>query len=63
MRWFGIDPVSAGVFGVPAGAAVLVIVSLLSRRPSGSEASLVEQLQGPAVTDPVPAARSAPSGL
>jgi cation/acetate symporter len=29
--WFGIQPVSAGVFGVPAGFAVTVLVSLLSR--------------------------------
>jgi cation/acetate symporter len=28
--WFGIQPVSAGVFGVFAGLAVAVLVSLLS---------------------------------
>ncbi|WP_284617030.1 VC_2705 family sodium/solute symporter [Aquabacterium humicola] len=67
LRWFGIDPVSAGVFGVPAGAAALVIVSLLSRRPSGAEASLVEQLHGPAVgpavVDRPPLARDGTRGL
>lgn len=26
--WFGIEPISAGVFGIPAGAAVVVLVSL-----------------------------------
>jgi cation/acetate symporter len=30
--WFGIDPVSAGVFGVPAGLLVTVLVSLLTSR-------------------------------
>jgi cation/acetate symporter len=30
--WFGIKPVSAGVFGAPAGAFVTWVVSLLTRR-------------------------------
>lgn len=29
--WFGIQPVSAGVFGVPAGLVLAVVVSLLTR--------------------------------
>ena len=29
--WWGIQPVSAGVFGVPAGVAAVVVLSLLSR--------------------------------
>ena len=31
--WFQIQPVSAGVFGVPAGLAVAVVLSLLARAP------------------------------
>jgi cation/acetate symporter len=31
MLWFGIQPVSAGVFGVPLGFAVAAIVSLITR--------------------------------
>jgi cation/acetate symporter len=31
-NWFGIDSASGGVFGVPAGFAALVLVSLLTRR-------------------------------
>ncbi len=31
--WFGIQPISAGVFGVAAGVAVTVAVSLISRKP------------------------------
>jgi cation/acetate symporter len=30
--WFAIQPISAGVFGVPAGFALAVAVSLLGRR-------------------------------
>jgi cation/acetate symporter len=32
--WFGIQPISAGVFGVAAGTAVTVLVSLLGRKPA-----------------------------
>lgn len=31
MRWFGIQPVSAAVFGVPLGLAVIVLLSFLPR--------------------------------
>jgi cation/acetate symporter len=34
--WFDIQPISAGVFGVPAGAAIIVVVSLVW--PSRTEA-------------------------
>lgn len=47
VRWFGIDPVAAGVFGVPAGFAVLLIISLLSPAPTRSESGLVAQLRSP----------------
>ena len=33
--WFGIQPVSAGVFGVFAGAAVTLLLSLLTRQKAG----------------------------
>ena len=29
--WFGVDPIASGAFGVPAGFAAAVIVSLLTR--------------------------------
>ncbi|OQW90110.1 MAG: cation acetate symporter [Rhodoferax ferrireducens] len=32
-RWFGIEPISAGVFGVAAGVAVAVLVSWMTRLP------------------------------
>ena len=33
--WFGIQPVSAGVFGVVAGIVVIIVLTLLSRRTAG----------------------------
>ncbi|NRF68570.1 VC_2705 family sodium/solute symporter [Aquincola sp. S2] len=63
LRWFGIDPVSAGVFGVPAGALVLIVVSLLSRRPGPAESSLVEQLHQPVPARHPGTAASPTSGL
>jgi cation/acetate symporter len=34
--WFGIEPISSGVFGVPAGFAVAIAVSLVDREPDES---------------------------
>ena len=61
-RWFDIDPVAAGVFGVPAGALVLVLVSLASRPDGAAEAQVARRLREPdrpplpADTTPPPAA-------
>jgi cation/acetate symporter len=47
-RWFDVDPIAAGVFGVPVGFAVLVVASLLSRRSAhGDVPALVARLQLP----------------
>jgi len=43
--WFGILPISAGVFGVPAGFAVCVLVSLLTPAPSGEQRAFVRRLR------------------
>jgi cation/acetate symporter len=45
--WFHIAPISAGVFGVPAGLAVLAVVSLLSPAPSRESVGLVEHIRAP----------------
>ncbi len=45
--WWDIQPISAGVFGVPLGFAVIVIVSLLTRAPSLETQDLVEHLRYP----------------
>ena len=46
-RWLDIDPMAAGVFGVPAGIVALVVVSLLTRPPEGAEAELAASLRRP----------------
>jgi cation/acetate symporter len=46
-RWWGIDPGAAGVFGVPVGALVLVVVSLLGPRPQPDEKALVDRMRYP----------------
>jgi len=46
-RWFGIDPVAAGVFGVPAGCAALVLASWLSAAPEPAEAAMAQRLREP----------------
>jgi cation/acetate symporter len=45
--WFGIQPISAGVFGVPIGFAVIIVVSLLTRAPSHRTQELIEHLRYP----------------
>lgn len=45
--WFGISPISAGVFGVPLGFAVIIIVSLLTPSPSKKTQELVEHVRYP----------------
>ena len=39
--WWGIQPIAAGVFGVPLGFAVIVVVSLLTPPPSAEVQALV----------------------
>jgi cation/acetate symporter len=50
-RWFGIDPVAAGVFGVPAGCLALVLVSLITPRPEAAELAMVDALRRPDAPD------------
>jgi cation/acetate symporter len=45
--WFHIAPISAGVFGVPAGMATLVVVSLLTKAPPVASAGLVDHIRAP----------------
>jgi Na+/proline symporter len=39
--WWGIQPISAGVFGVPIGFAVIILVSLVTPAPSKTVQELV----------------------
>ena len=46
-RWFGIEPISSGVFGVPAGFLVAVLVSLVDRKPDAYTRALVDYIRHP----------------
>jgi cation/acetate symporter len=45
--WWGIQPISAGLFGVPIGFAVIIIVSLLTKEPRRETQELVEHVRYP----------------
>lgn len=47
--WWGILPISAGLFGVPMGFAVIIIVSLLTPAPKAEIQQLVEHVRYPAL--------------
>lgn len=46
-RWFGIESISSGVFGVPAGFVVAVVVSLFDRKPDAYTMALVDYIRHP----------------
>ncbi len=46
-QWWGVDAVGAGVFAVPLGLLVLVVVSLATRAPGADQMALVERLRMP----------------
>ena len=45
--WWGIQPISAGLFGVPVGIAVIIIVSLITPAPGRATQELVEHVRYP----------------
>lgn len=45
--WLGIQPLAAGVFGVPAGLLATVLGSLLSAPPSQSSQGMVDYIRAP----------------
>ena len=45
--WFGIEPISSGVFGVPAGFLAAIVVSLVDKRPSAYTIALVDYIRHP----------------
>jgi cation/acetate symporter len=46
-QWFHIAPISAGVFGVPAGLLALVVVSLLTDPPDARSMGMLEHIREP----------------
>ncbi|MNR67438.1 hypothetical protein D3C85_1914350 [compost metagenome] len=47
--WWGILPISAGVFGVPLGFIVIILVSLVTPAPSRKVQELVEHVRYPSL--------------
>ncbi len=45
--WWGMAPIAAGVFGVPLGFAVIIIVSLVTKAPNEKIQELVEHVRYP----------------
>ncbi|MDH4290876.1 MAG: cation acetate symporter, partial [Aquincola sp.] len=45
--WWGIQPISAGVFGVPLGFLVIFLVSLFTPAPNKETQELVEHVRYP----------------
>ena len=45
--WWDIDPISAGLFGVPVGFAVIILVSLVTPKPGPRSQELVEHIRYP----------------
>jgi cation/acetate symporter len=45
LRWWGVEPLAAGVFGVPVGAAVLALVSGLTPAPARQAQELISRLR------------------
>ena len=50
-QWFDIAPISAAVFGVPAGLAALLLVSLLTPPPAARQATLVRHIRTPEIDE------------
>jgi cation/acetate symporter len=46
-QWFHIAPISAGVFGVPAGLLAIMVVSLLTPPPEPSTLEFIDYLRAP----------------
>ena len=46
-EWFGMGPITSGVFGVPVGIITIIVVSLLTPAPSQAVQELVEHVRYP----------------
>jgi len=57
--WWDIAPISAGLFGVPLGFAVIIIVSLLTKAPGKEIQELVEHVRYPSLDGKTSAASAA----
>ena len=55
--WWDIQPISAGVFGVPAGFAMIVMASLLSPKADEKTSDMVDSIRYPGAGDKISAWR------
>jgi cation/acetate symporter len=46
-KWFGLDPISAGMFGVPVGIITIFVVSLVTPAPDKEVQELVDHVRYP----------------
>ena len=46
-QWLGIEPIAAGVFGVPVGFAAIVVVSLMTPPPATRTQVLIDSIRHP----------------
>jgi cation/acetate symporter len=47
--WFGMQPISAGIFGVPIGILTIFVVSLLTPAPDAETQELVDHVRYPVI--------------
>jgi cation/acetate symporter len=45
--WWGIQPISAGIFGLPLAIVLMIVVSLLTPAPDKETQDLVEHVRYP----------------
>jgi cation/acetate symporter len=46
-QWFGIQPISSAIFGIPLGILAIIVVSLLTPEPDKQTQELVEHVRYP----------------
>jgi cation/acetate symporter len=51
-QWLGIEPIAAGVFGVPAGLIVMALVSLATAPPDAAQMAVVDRMRYPSRDEP-----------
>jgi cation/acetate symporter len=49
-KWFGLEPISAGMFGVPVGIITIFVVSLVTPAPDKETQELVDHVRYPNLT-------------
>ena len=45
--WYGIEPISAGIFGVPLGFALIILISLVTPAPNKEVQDLIDHVRYP----------------